>query len=69
MWNALSIKLDVPGSSDPVQGEVGYNKNEISLTTLSAGNYTLHIYEPFNTTTAKTLALRNCVNFHLIVCC
>lgn len=66
VWNALALRLDVPGSTDSVQGELGYNKNEISILTLSPGTYTLHVYEPFNTS-AKILALRNCVNFHLIV--
>jgi hypothetical protein len=65
LWNDVALRLDMPGSSDPLQGELGYNKNEISLQQLSPGNYTLHIYEPFNTTTGRILALRNCVQFHM----
>jgi hypothetical protein len=68
VWNDLALRLDLPGSSDPVQGDLDYNRNEISLIQLVAGNYTLHIYEPFNTTSSKTFNLRNCVEFHLTVC-
>jgi hypothetical protein len=65
VWNDLALKLDLPGSSDPVQGDLDYNRNEITLIQLSKGNHTLHIYEPFNTTSSKTFNLRNCVQFHM----
>jgi hypothetical protein len=62
VWNDLALRLDIPGSSDPVQGDLDYNRNEISVIQLAAGTYTLHIYEPFS---ARTLNLRSCVEFHL----
>lgn len=57
----MALSLSVVGTQDPVYGEIEYNKNEITTTTLSPGNYTLRIYQPFG---GNAL---NCINFRLRV--
>jgi hypothetical protein len=66
LWNDLALLLDGPGSND-YQGDIKYNKNDIPPIRLPSGGYTLHIYEPFDSTVLKQYALDNCVSFHLKV--